>query len=187
MPMDPEPKWKEALGSIAPASGVQWAMKMADAVDGLCTSKAQLSGITGSVTFTFNKAIFAAQLLAVAPSPTTAIAAQVMANCWATAMQASMIVVAPGSSFGSPAPPTLWSVVIMSMLDVPSIMLAKTALIAELTVLQFVKEEKKSPLGPAFRNAFLKCTATVNGLNSLPPPPAGPGPLPLIVPVVPLM
>lgn len=187
MPMDPEPKWKEALGSIPPSSGIQWAMKMADAVDGLCTGKAQLSGITGSVSFTFNKAIFAAQLLSVAPSPTTAIAAQVMANCWSTAMMASMIVVAPGSSFGSPALPTLWSVVILSMLDIPSIMLAKVALGVELTVLQVVQKEKESPLGPAFRNAFLKCTATVSGLNSLLPPPAGPGPLPLIVPMVPLM
>lgn len=185
--IDPSSKWEEALGSLEPSSSPAWAGKMADAVDSLVTNKAQINGITGSVTFTFNKAIFQAQLMALAFTPLTAVAAQAIGMAWGAAMQVSTIVVAPGACMGSPAPPTLWSIIILSMIDIPMVTLAQASLIAEITLLQPVKEKGKSPLGPALFNAFSKCTATVSGLNSLPPPPAGPGPLPLMAPLMPLM
>ena len=183
MPIDPEPAWKKAISDIKPDSTSQWTKALADAVDGLVSNKAGLTGITGSVTFTFNKAVFMAQLLAVAATPVAAIAAQAIGLAWGTAMTASIIVVPPGSSLGPPSPPTLWASCV-SLIDPPSVIAAQTALIAELTMMQAVDNAQNSKMGPALRKAFMSCTATVTGLNSVTPPA---GPLPLLSPLTPFM
>jgi hypothetical protein len=184
MPIDPEDKFKKAIAGLKPESTPQWAKKMADAVDGLVTNKAQLTGITGSITFTFNKAIFMTQLMALTFTPLAPVAAQAIGLAWGTAMLASTIIVAPGASLGAPTPATTWSVVIASLIDPPTITVAQTGLIATLAVMQAVKKAEDSALGPALYKAFTQCTATVTGLNSLPPPA---GPLPLLSPLTPFM
>jgi hypothetical protein len=187
MPIDPEQVWIDAFAALAPQKGPMWAQPMADAVDARVTGKVALNGLTGSVTFTFNKAVFMAQLMALTPTPDAAAGMMGFANAWGAAMLASTLVVAPGSFFPAPAPATLWSVVFATVIDGASIETAKQALVAELMAVAPAKDAKESKFPPAFRNAFLKCTASVNGLNSLPPPTAGPGPLPFSAPFVPLL
>ena len=181
MPIDPEGAWKSAIANIKPDSTPQWTKAMADAVDSCCSNKAGLTGITGSVTFTFNKALFMAQLLAVSATPLAALAAQAIGAAWGTAMMASIILVPPGSSLGAPSPATTWSVC-ATVIDPAMVTLAQVSLIAELTTMQGVKSAQDSKLGPAIRKALLSCTATVTGVNSIPPPA---GPLPLLSPLTP--
>jgi hypothetical protein len=183
MPIPPEPQWKSTIDGLKPDSTPNWTKALADAVDGLVTNQAGLTGITGSVVFTFSKSIFMAQLLLVSATPLTAVAAQAIGVAWGTAMAASIIVVPPGSSLGAPTPPTIWSVC-ASLIDPSSVAAAQAALIADLTTMQPVKNANDSKLGPAFRKAFVSCTATVTGLNSVPPPA---GPVPLLAPLTPFM
>lgn len=186
MPIDPEQQWTDAFANLATDKSPNWAMAFASAVDERVTGKAQLTGILGSVTFTFNKALFATQLMSLSPSPVAPAAMMGFANAWATAMSASQMVVAPGSAFGAPAPPTLWSVIFTSMLDAPMIQSGKAFLASTLSALPPAKNAKDSKFGATFRSAFLMCTASITGLNSLPIPPAGPGPLPFAAPFTPL-
>lgn len=178
MPLDPEAAWNDAIANLKPDKGPDWAKGFADAIDSCCTGKTELTGVVGKPTFTFNKAIFMAQLMTLAPVPDPVSAAMGFANAWGTAMLASTMIVPPGSALGASAPPTLWSVVITSLIDPPTIELAKAFLIATLPTLEATKDAKQSKTGGTFRSAFLMCTCTVTGLNSLPPPPGGPGPLP---------
>lgn len=184
MPMDPLSKWSDTLGNIAPSSTPIWALNLANEVDGLCSGKAGIAGITGSVTFTFNKAIFILQLMAMAATPLQPIAAQGIAMAWQTAMLASIVIVAPGASLGPPTPPTTWSVVITSLIDPPSVMAATTIMIATISAAQAVGIGSQSIMGPALYAGFAASTVTVTGTNSVSPPS---GPLPLIAPLLPLI
>lgn len=184
MPIDPQSAFKSAISSLKPTNGPLWAKDIADAVDGLVTNKAGLSVITGTCTFTFNKALFMAGIMGLVPSLVAPIAAQTIGIAWGNAMLASIMVVAPGAFIGSPAPPTLFSVIISTIVDPPSVVAAQTALIATLSAMQAVKIASDSVLGPALHTAFMSCTATVTGMNSIPPPA---GPLPLVAPLCPFL
>ena len=179
MAMDQESDWTKAFADLKPDKTPAWAAAMADAVDARVTGKVELSGLIGKPTFTFNKAVFAAQLMALKPVPDAVAGMTGFANAWATAMTASTMVVTPGSALGAPSPATLWSVIFTSLIDASSVQLAKTLLISTLPTIPLVKDATQSKFGATFRKAFLMCSASVTGLNTLPPPPAGPGPLPL--------
>ena len=184
MPIDPQSAFKSTISSLKPTNGPLWAKDIADAVDGLVTNKAGLSVITGTCTFTFNKALFMVGIMALGPILAAPIAAQTIGIAWGNAMLASIMVVAPGAFIGSPAPPTLFSVIISTIVDPPSVVAAQTALIATLSAMQAVKIASDSVLGPALHTAFMSCTATVTGMNSIPPPA---GPLPLLAPLCPFL
>ena len=185
MPIDPQSAFKSAISSIKPTNGPLWAKDIADAVDGLVTNKAGLSVITGTCTFTFNKALFMAGIMALVPILAAPIAAQTIGIAWGNAMLASIMVVQPGAFIGVvSAPPTLFSVITSTIVDPPSVVAAQTALIATLSAMQAVKIASDSALGPALHTAFMSCTATVTGMNSIPPPA---GPLLLIAPLCPFL
>jgi hypothetical protein len=184
MPMDPLSKWSDTLGNLAPSSTPIWALNLANAVDGLCSGKAGIAGVTGTVKFTFNKPIFIVQLMAMAATPFQPIAAQGIAMAWQTAMLASIMVVAPGSYLGAPTPATTWSVVFSSLIDPPSVMAATSVMIATISAAQAVGVGSQSIMGPALFAGFSTSTVTVTGLNAVPSPA---GPLPLVAPLLPLI
>ena len=184
MPISPVSSFKSAIAGLKPDSTPMWAKALADAVDGLVTNKAGLGGtVTGSFTFTFNKALFMSGIMAASATPVTPIAAQAIGAAWGNAMLASTMVTA--SAFvGSPALPTLFSVIISTAIDPPSVAAAQSALIATLSAMQSVKIAQDSPIAPALHTAFMSCTATITGLNSVPAPA---GPLPLVAAMTPFL
>jgi hypothetical protein len=184
MPIDPEPIWKQQFASLAPDSKMEWPTNIANIVDQRVTNKLQISGITGQVTFTWQKAIFENILKTMAPSPTTASGAQVIASAWQSATAVSTVVVAPGSSVGAPSPPTIFSVVISSLIDPPSIAAGSQIIVAMLTASAPVQNSMDAAIGPAILKAFKLLTVSVIGINSIPPPA---GPTPLNAPFLPVL
>ena len=185
MTINPQSDWIEGFAKLPKVPDSSWADNMANKVDSFVTSKVALTGLTGSVTFTFNKSVFASMLRALSPVTSSAAGTLSFANAWGAAITASSIVVLPGAYLISPSPPTLFSVIISSLIDPPSIALAVQFLATTLASAVPVPDANSSIFGPTFRSAFLMCTATVTGLNSLPIPPAGPGPQPLVAPLLP--
>lgn len=155
---------------------------MASAIASLVNNLVTLTTVTGATQFTFQQAIFAAQLASIPPGPVAAVQAQLFANAWASAVQASILVVAPGAYFGAPAPPTLFSVVAATIIDPPSVIAASSFLALQLAAAAPVAVGIQNTYGSAIHDAFLKLTATVTGINSVSPPA---GPQPLIVPLSP--
>lgn len=185
MPIDPEALWKQRFkGLQTDGSGASWADKMADAVDQGVTGKLQVSGLTGSVTFTFKKDIFANMLKLAVPSPSPFSGAQAIATAFQVACLSSTIVVAPGAFVGAPTPPTTFSVVISSLLDPPGIAAGYSIVFGTLTTMSAVPDAAEGIVGPAIRKGFTMLTVTVTGLNSVPPPV---GPQPLVAPLLPVM
>jgi len=186
MPIDPEQLWKQRFNDLPKDGGAggSWATQVAKATDEGVTNKLQLSGITGQVTFTFQKAIFENLIKLAVPAPSAFPGAQAIATAWKTATLASVIVVAPGAFIGSPAPPTTFSVVISSVIDPPSVAAGYSTLFTLLTTVQGVSNGLDNIIGPALRKAFSLLTVTVTGIDSTPPPN---GPLPLVAPLTPVM
>jgi len=181
--LDPLSSWTNAFTNLAPAADDSWADNMADAVDGLVTNKLAVTTISPSATFTFNKAIFAAQLKLATPTDNAVAGCTNFADAWGSAVTASTLVVAPGSYLGAPTPATTWSVVILSLVDPASIAAAKAALVIALTSATPVANAALSAFPSAFRTAFATLTASVTGLDSTPSPA---GPLPLNVSAQPM-
>lgn len=177
MAIDPPKTWIDTVNGLPPSKAAPKALAdLASAVDACVTNKAQLTGIVGKPVFTFQKAIFVAGLQSLAPVPAAAAGVAKFVAAWADAVTASIMLVPSGSSFGPPSPPTLFSVVIATVLDPDSLVLARTTLQSDLLSQKPVKSSSDSDFGPALRRAFLSLTYTVTGLNSVPPP-AGPLPL----------
>ena len=187
MPIDPESSWIDTVNNIEPVTAPPAGVKnIVDAIDAAVSSKAGLQGLVGSPPqFTFQKAIMLAQMLALAPSPDPVIPATLISQAWLAAATASIMIVSPGTAVGAAAPPTMFSVVIATIVDPPSLVLAQTALMADLISVMStpVDDYKDSDFGPAFRRAFLSLTYTVTGLDSTPTPA---GPLPLIAAALPM-
>ena len=181
MAMPPVNDWIDGFAGLTPAGIPDWATNMADLVDSLVTGKVALMGLTGSVTFTFNKAAFMAALLTISIAPSAAIGAQNFATAWQMGMLASTIVVAPGAFIGVSTPPTLFSVVASSILDPVGIVAGKAILSSNLATALPVSDAQLSVIGPSFFAAFSLCSSTVTGMNSVSPPI---GPLPLTAPLL---
>ena len=182
MPIPPAIIFQAKIAGLAPTPGPDWAFNMASAVASLVNNMVMLTTVTGATQFTFQQAIFAAQLASIAPGPVAAVQAQLFAQAWASAVQASILVVAPGAFMGAPAPPTLFSVVATSLIDPPSIVAAQSALAVKLAAAAPVPVGIQNAYGTAIHDAFLLLTATVTGINSVSPPV---GPQPLIAPLCP--
>lgn len=187
MPIDPEKTWIDTVNKIPPGKNAPDQLKkLSDAVDAAMTGKAQLTGILGKVSFTFEKGIFYAGLLQLGPTKLAPEGVAKFSNAWSQAIVASKMVVPPGASLGAPTPPTIWSVVASTVLDPPSLAAAKSYLEAELLSagLNPVADSNSGKIGPALRKAALLLTYTVTGLDSTPTPA---GPLPLVAPACALM
>ncbi|CAB5221476.1 hypothetical protein UFOVP244_174 [uncultured Caudovirales phage] len=180
MPMDPVSAWVDAIAGLKPDGGKSgdWAKALADVVDQRVTSKAGVAGVMGSVSFTFQKALFETGLKKASPTSVTLHGAMAIADAWEMAATASTIVVPPGASLGVASPATTWSVVISSIILPPSVALGKLALMQTLASAAPVPDAKASLLGPALYQAFAALLVSISGINSLAPP-AGPTPLPL--------
>lgn len=175
--IDPQNAFIEKINNLPPSTNADKALQdLVDAVSSLVSAKAELTGIIGTVSFTFEKAVFYQGLKALTPATDRITPAQKISSAWAQAISASKMVVPPGVSFGAPTPPTLFSAIISTTLDPDSLVLAKTELMNAIINQQPVDNYKKSDYGPAYRRAFSMLTYTVTGLNSIPPP-TGPQPL----------
>lgn len=186
--IDPLPTWQSTLAALPKVADNSWAANFAawyaDRLTGITTNPANLVP-TGFV-FTFNQATFQAQLQTLTPQSTAAAGIQGFANAWETALVASTVVVAPGSFKPPATPPTTFSAIISTTIDTPSIAAGKAKLL-ELVTAPPVSDPNLSQFPAKFREATLLLTITVVGLDSQPPPSAGPGPQPLTVANVPLI
>jgi hypothetical protein len=171
--IESESVWGNKLTNLNPTKNTTWARAFADAVDSLTTSKMELTNIkTTPAMFTFAKAVFEAQLVVLKPTKSAQEGAKNFANAWATAVQSSLMVVAPGATIGlPPAPANTFSAVSGTLLDPGSLTAAKAGLVADILS---VKPDPKNAnaFARAFRKAFLALTYTTTGLNSVPPTPA---------------
>jgi len=86
-------------------------------------------------------------------------------------MVASLAAVSAGAFIGVSAPPTLFSAVATTLIDPPSILLAK-AKILELVTAPPEADAQDSLFPEKFRDATLLLTITVSGTNSVTPTPA---------------
>lgn len=135
--------------------------------------------------FTFQQAIFASALAALAPSPSSAAGIAGFATAWESAMLASTVVVGPGSFVPPPLPTSIFSAVFSTTIDASSIASGKNK-IMELVSSAPVDDAQNSDFPVKFREATLLLTFTAIGLDSEPIPPAGPGPQPFSAVNVPL-
>lgn len=183
--LDPADTWAKKFKDLKPVADPSWSMTLATTVGSLVTGKLEIATIMGSpATFNFMVPTFAGALASLAPVQTAPEGAKGFADAWEAAINSSIMLVLPGAYVGAPAPPTLYSVVFSTIVDPPSVALAKVGLISALVAIK-PSEDAAKDFASAFRNAFLALTWTTQGLNSLPPPPAGPGPLPFPNPMAP--
>lgn len=181
MPIDAESTWIETVNNLPTVKSAPESIKaLVDAVDTCVTGKAELTGIIGTVSYTFQKAIFLAGLSSLGPAPVTATGVAQFVQAWQSAAAASVMIVPPGSSFGSPSPATTFSVVVTTLLDPPSLLAACSALQTELLAAGAapVSSYKDSKVGPALYKAFKLLSYTVTGINSI-----APTPTPLVAPL----
>ena len=184
MAVDPLQTWKDELEALPPKADPSWAPQFAkwyaDRIVSIETDPSAL--VASGFTFTFNEALFAAGLTVLPPTLDQASGILGFATAWEAALLASLVVVGPGSFIPPSTPATLFSVVITSLVDVPSISLGKLKLL-ELVTAPPTADAQASEFPEKFRDATLLLTMTVTGTNSVVPPG---GPNPLVAPLIPL-
>lgn len=169
--LDPINVWQEEFSSLAQTDGTGWAQEYASLVGRLVNGKLEAQGISPPSTFTFNQAIFAAQLLTLQPVPDAALGALAFGNAWLAAITSSTMLVAPGSSLGAPSPATTWATV-ASLLNPGATSIAHLKLVEALTNAKPVEDPEDSPFVIAFREAFLGLATDAIGVNTVAPTPA---------------
>lgn len=167
--LEPLGVWKSEFASLGTVDIGTWAASLASCVSKRTTMKLGLMQISGPVQYLFNQALFQARLSASLPTDSQNAAALQIASSWESAVMASPMLVLPGASIGAPTPPTTWSVV-AAVLDPPSVQMGKVSLVRSLSRIKAVDKGIDSQLAEALRNAFLKLSFTVTGINSLPIP-----------------
>ena len=180
--------WKSTLAALPQVADTSWAANFANwyagRIAGIITDPTKL--VPTGWTFTFNKSLFTSGLLGLGPTPSAIAGITAFANAWLAAMQASTALMAPGSFVVPTSPKTLFSVVTTTTIDAASTLAAKAKLL-ELITAPTVDDANNSQFPVKFREATLLLTVTVVGLDSEPPPSAGPGPQPLTASAVPLV
>jgi len=181
--IDALPVWKSTLAALPPTTGA-WSPAFSAWYAGriIAISPDPLVLVPAGFLFTFNVATFSTMLSALAPVPTAAAGILGFANAWEAALLASTAIMGPGSALVPPSPATIFSVVILTVIDPASIALGKAKLL-ELATAPPETDANDSLFPEKFRDATLLLTITVTGLNSIPPIV---GPLPLTAPMVPL-
>lgn len=170
MAMDPVTIWTSELSTLKVDGGKKgsWADNIAKVVDARVTSKLAVAGLTGTISFTFNRALFATLLKTVVPNPNRALAVQPIVDAWQAAVSASTIVIAPSTYVGLATPATTFSVVAASSVLPPSITVGAGILRAKLLANAPVPAAMSSQLGPALHAAFSALQVTASGTNSAP-------------------
>lgn len=190
MAVDILTKWQTELDLLPKVSDTSWTLNFAnwakkrvsaaDAVDGIGLFPSAAALVPTGYTFTFNVSTFQAQLVLLGIAPTALAGITAFAAAWETAILASTVVVGPGTFAPPSTPATLFSVVTTTVIDPPSIALAKAKIIELASEPPPTGQPSKFP--EKFRDAFKLLTITVSGTNSVAPTPA-----PLVVPTVALL
>lgn len=185
MAVDPLVTWKSTLATLPKVSDTSWAANFASwYADRIVNIETDPSSFTASgFVFTFAKPIFQSQLLSLTPTNNALAGITGFANAWETALNASSVIVGPGSFQNPATPTTTFSAIISSTIDPTSIATGK-AKILELVTAPPVADANDSQFPIKFREATLLLTITVIGLDSTPTPA---GPLPLTVANIPLV
>ena len=170
MAVNPEATWISTFASaMGPVADTSWAAALA-AWAGTEADLMELTSITGA-TFTFNLAVFTAQLLSlVSPNPAQTPALLTFATAWEAAVLASTMVVAGGSGFG-------FSAIVGT--GVASNSSAAKLILAAALVGPPTDDITASAFPPAFRTGFLALVYLVTG-SGVPPT----APFPPIAPFV---
>lgn len=178
MSVDDLSVWKTELKNLPKVADNSWANNFSGWADDRVTSKMDLL-VIDIFTFTFNKSSFESGLISLGPTESASDGITAFADAWETAINASIVVVPVGASIGAPSPMTTWSVVTETIILSASISLAKLKIL-ELISSPPVDDSDNSEFPIKFRDAYLLLQIQVTGLDSQLPPPAGPGPQPLI-------
>lgn len=182
--LDPESDWVDAFSKLKPQStAVQGIMQLADVIEKL-TNKVEpnLPGATVSPgIFTWNKAVFVAQALALVPTPGPTWI-PVLASAWSAACTASII------KPGMVSAPSIWQVSTVDTLTlplaaatIPTIAAGQGILsgLLQLVPLDMQSKPDMAPgdMGKAFRTATLGFVFTLIGISGTPISPV-PTPIP---------
>ena len=123
------------------------------------------SGAAPPWSFTFNEAVFAAQLSTIPITTSQVTGVTNFANAWETAILASLAAVGPGCFIPPSSPATLFSAVAGVVIDPASVALGKAKII-ELGTSPLVASAQDSEFPIKFREATLLLTVTVSGTDS---------------------
>lgn len=181
MAIDALPVWKSTMADLPKVADASWALNFANWVGDRVTNIAMNpSALDGSLTFVFNRPVFAAALVALPPTPDSLIGITGFALAWESAILTSIfpatLNVASGAKVGgNGSDPTKFSAVTNVILD-PASILAGKAKILELVNAPKVADVADSVFPEKFRDAFLALKINVIGLDSVSPP-GGPNPL----------
>lgn len=192
MAIDPLSTWKSTLAALPKVADASWAPNFAawyaGRIIGITTSPAAL--VPTGFLLTFNTALFASGLVALTPVGNALAGITGFANAWEAAILTSVypatLTLLPGSFIPPTSPTTLFSA-ITSVLITPASIAAAKAKIIELASSPPVDDVNNSEFPQKFRDATLLLKINVIGLDSQPPPTAGPGPQPLNANNVPLI
>jgi len=187
MPFDPLSKWKSSFKTmVVPTMGVDGPIKMGMWLNSHISNKPMLDAATvssPSFSCVWQPAIFIAQMLAIPPSLSPIPFALKLGQAWASATQASVLMVPAGAFVGAPTPPTLFSAPPVALFNPATIASGTALIIAKVSTAPPATESDKSAIIEALYQATTQLGVMLTGLNSIPPPA---GPLPLIVPLCPL-
>jgi hypothetical protein len=162
--------WATKFNNLPKVADSSWADNMATAVDDLTTGKLELTNIqTTPASFTFGKPAFKTALMAVTPTTSASAGALNFATAWELGMLGSFMLVTPGASVGVPTPATIFSIVGGTIVDPPSLIIAKAGLVSAISGLGAASNA--DAFASAFRDAFLALTYTTSGTNSIVPVP----------------
>ena len=187
--IDPLNVWKSTLKDLPKVDNPIWAINFAnwygDRIQNIEPDPTKLQ--PAGFVFIFNRVLFASLLSALPPTPSQPAGIAMFAAAWEAAILTTVFPATLSASSGTvvppPSPATTFSVVNSVILD-PASVAAGKAKILELASAPLTGDATESQFPVKFREATLKLTITVTGLDSTPTPA---GPLPLTAPLVPLI
>lgn len=184
MAVEPLNEWKNQFENMPKTQDSSWAKKFADTYAKLIQNiETDPTALVSQMQFTFQKTIFENMLMVLPPTTSSAAGATAFAAAWEAAIIASIVAIPSGAFIPPSAPPTLFSSVILSVIDPISIVKGKTEIL-KLASSQPASNAQASEFPVQFHKATLSLTITVTGLDSTPPPS---GPLPLTAAAIPLV
>ncbi len=175
--IDPKLMWQAAWDSLPlDPTGLLYATNIANLINNRLAGLS-IPGITGSVTFTFGMAAFAAGISNMPLDPTGTVAPATYAAAFSAACSSSVILIASGASVGASTPATTFAAPPVSLFDPASVAAASSVLQVALLNPQLAPVPLSSIYPRALHTAFTSLMVSATGLNMLVPPA---GPLPLI-------
>lgn len=175
MAMDALQVWKDEWDNLPlDDTGLAFPMNIANFIGDRVDGKMVAKDVEGAASFTFNRAVFAAGIASLVPSPSNIAGVTAICSAWQSAILASVLVIPPGSYIKpTPTPATTWSVV-ASVVPIPAAGFA--SLQAGLLAAPLAGAPGESAFPVELRKAFELLQYTISGTDSTPTP-AGPLPL----------